>query len=200
MLSTCYSYVCITVAASLQMGLFADTIHTLPEDEKAHAAVISSVLFVMDVYATTALGLPRTLRDIEIHRVVPGLEMARDPHDPMFGTYKHARLIEILAKTAESNHPVTRRIPMLRNGFYGVEYNKIVCRENELTEWFDELNNSLAETPSTEEDPFIRSALLSSERYYLAQKLTKFKVSVAVTLILCSRADRPLPTFPSPCP
>ena len=62
----CYSYICMAVAAALQMGLFSEaSSKDLTEPEALHRRRIYSVLNIMDTYVTTALGLPRTLRDSE---------------------------------------------------------------------------------------------------------------------------------------
>lgn len=139
MMSTCYSYICMAVAASLQMGLFTESASKdLPDAEKDVRRRIAAVLYMMDTYVTTALGLPRTLRDMEPDRALPTLMPPASIHDPMFGTYAHSRLIQILSVTVESNHPVTKPIGQ-KNGFYGVEYSKIVATEEQLEQWFNQL-------------------------------------------------------------
>jgi len=142
MMSTCYSYICMAVAAGLQMGLFADAASKdLPDDDRLVRRKIAAVLYMMDTYVTTALGLPRTLRDMEPDRALPCLEKPESIHHPMFGTYAHSRLIQILAVTVETNHPVTKPIGQ-KNGFYGVEYSKIVATEDQLEQWFNQLLNA----------------------------------------------------------
>ena len=109
MMSTCYSYICIAVAASLQMGLFTeDASKDLSETERLYRRRIFCVLNIMDTYVTTALGLPRTLRDVKSDHLTPCTKRPNSGMDPMAGTYAHAELIQILASVVESNHPVTR--------------------------------------------------------------------------------------------
>ncbi|KAK1060962.1 Gypsy retrotransposon integrase-like protein 1 [Friedmanniomyces endolithicus] len=130
MMSTCYSYICMAVAASLQLGIFADlgADNDMPEEERSKRRRIFTVLSIADTYVTTSLGLPRTLRDIDPERSLPTTVPPSDVRDPLFGTYMHAELIQILAVTVESNHPFTQPIES-KNGTYGVEYSKIVATE-----------------------------------------------------------------------
>ena len=141
MMSTCYSYICMAVAASLQMGLFTEVASKeFPEAEKLYRRRLFSVLNMMDTYVTTALGLPRTLRDVKSDHLMPSPAEPQSMSDPMAGTYAHAQLIQILARAVESNHPVTRPISQ-KNGFYGVEYSKITATEDQLAAWFNGLQH-----------------------------------------------------------
>lgn len=139
----------MAVAAALQMGLFTEDASTdLPESEKLCRRRIFAVLNIMDTYVTTALGLPRTLRDVESDHLMPSRFRPESLNDPMAGTFAHAELIQILASAVESNHPVTRKISQ-KNGFYGVEYSKITATEEQLEAWFETLpaNPTDASTP-----------------------------------------------------
>ncbi|TKA82903.1 hypothetical protein B0A55_01167 [Friedmanniomyces simplex] len=140
MISTCYSYICMAVAAALQLGIFADlgADNDMPEEEKSKRRRIFTVLSITDSYVTTSLGLPRTLRDIDPERSLPTTIRPSDVRDPLFGTYMHAELIQILAMTVESNHPFTQPIQS-KNGTYGVEYRKIVATEEKLAAWIGRL-------------------------------------------------------------
>ncbi|KAK3671141.1 Gypsy retrotransposon integrase-like protein 1 [Recurvomyces mirabilis] len=147
MMSTCYSYICMAVAAALQMGIYSDLVNRdMPEEERRTRQVIFTVLSMTDTYVTTALGLPRTLRDIDPERALLAPPNAIDYKDPMYGTYMHAQLIQILATTVETNHPFTRPIET-KNGTYGVEYSKIVATEEKLEQWLERLQQTpLSET------------------------------------------------------
>ena len=150
MMSTCYSYICMAVAASLQMGLFTDDASKhLPEPERLYRRRIFAVLNIMDTYVTTTLGLPRTLRDVESDYLMPSPVRPESLRDPMAGTFAHAELIQILASVVESNHPVTRPISR-KNGFYGVEYAKIVATEEQLESWFETLPQNPADATTPE--------------------------------------------------
>lgn len=150
MMSTCYSYICMAVAASLQMGLFTeDASSYLPEPERLYRRRIFAVLNIMDTYVTTTLGLPRTLRDVESDYLMPSPSRPESLNDPMAGTFAHAELIQILASTVESNHPVTRRISQ-KNGFYGVEYSKIIATEEQLEAWFETLPQNPTDASTSE--------------------------------------------------
>ncbi|KAK5114900.1 hypothetical protein LTR62_002059 [Meristemomyces frigidus] len=129
MMSTCYSYICMAVAAALQMGIYSDLVNRdMPDAERQQRQTIFTVLSMFDTYVTTALGLPRTLRDIDPGRALLTAPRSIGYDDPMYGTYMHAQLIQILATTVETNHPFTRPIET-RDGTYGVEYSKIVATE-----------------------------------------------------------------------
>lgn len=139
MMSTCYSYICMAVAASLQMGLFADVAsHSLSSSEQLYRRRIFTVLNIMDTYVTIALGLPKTLRDVVSDQALPTPTKPSTVTDPLAGTYAHAQLIQILATAVDSNHPVTRPITK-QNGFYGVEHCKITAIEDQLEAWFAQL-------------------------------------------------------------
>ncbi|KAK3714465.1 Gypsy retrotransposon integrase-like protein 1 [Vermiconidia calcicola] len=77
----------------------------------------------------------------------------------MAGTYAHAKLIQILGSAVESNHPVTRPISQ-KNGFYGVEYSKIIATEEQLEEWFASMPPSFVESSTVGTALQMRSQLL----------------------------------------
>ena len=150
MMSTCYSYIGMAVAASLQMGLFTEIASKdMPESERLYRRRVFSVLNIMDTYVTTALGLPRTLRDVKSDHLMPSPAEPESIVDPMAGTYVHAKLIQILASAVESNHPVTQPIGQ-RHGFYAVEYSKIVVTEEQLETWFSSLPQNPFDASTTE--------------------------------------------------
>lgn len=151
MLSTCYSYICAGVASSLRMGLHCPAvIEELPTEQRQVRRCIFSVLNIMDTYVTTALGLPRTLRDIDSESVVPIAQsppadtssLPNDPDASLAATNAHAKLIHIMGRAVDSNHPVTRPVCQ-KNGFYGVEYRRVAAVEDELGAWYRNLPKSL---------------------------------------------------------
>lgn len=160
MMSTCYSYICAGVAASLRLGLHVSSASEgLPEHERDIRRRIFSVLNILDTYVTVALGLPKTLRDVESDHLLP-LPTPATPDDfasPLAATQAHAALITILAKVVDSNHPVTKPISQ-KNGFYSVEYKNVVAIEEDLERWFSALPSEL---PSSGADAqHMRSQLL----------------------------------------
>ncbi|KAK0925842.1 Gypsy retrotransposon integrase-like protein 1 [Friedmanniomyces endolithicus] len=86
MLSTCYSYICMAVAASLQMGLFTELSRQDLAEEKSTRRMMFSVLSICDTFVTLALGLPRTLRDIDPQRSLPIADKPTDIRSPLYGT------------------------------------------------------------------------------------------------------------------
>lgn len=154
MLSTCYSYICAGVAAALRMGLHVSSASEgLPEHERSVRRCLFSVLNIMDTYVTTALGLPRTLRDIPTDHLLPMVDHESPgasarllfdfPNAPLAATHAHAKLISILARVVESNHPVTGPISH-KNGFYAVSYSNVVAIEHQLDSWFNALPDALS--------------------------------------------------------
>lgn len=138
-MSTSYSYICIAVSTSLQMGLFEDdSPHGISESEKLCRRQIFAVLNIMDTYVTVALGLPKTLRNVVSNQVLPAPTKPLTITEPLAGTYAHAQLILILAAAVELIHPPTRPISE-KNGFYAVEYCKITAIEQQLEAWFAQL-------------------------------------------------------------
>ncbi|KAL1306511.1 hypothetical protein AAFC00_005205 [Neodothiora populina] len=154
MLSTCYSYICAAVAASLRMGLHSPAIlETLSPDQRRIRRCIFSVINIMDTYVTTSLGLPRTLRDVDSESVVPipqpsdsftpvSFFLPEDADISLTATNAHAKLIHIMARAIDSHHPLNRP-PCQQNGFYTVEYHRIVAVEEELEAWYNALPASL---------------------------------------------------------
>ena len=80
--------------------------------------------------------------------VIPDISNARNsavlPDSPniyLAATNAHAKLAHIMARAVEYNHPVTKPICQ-NNGFYAVEYRKIVAVEEELDAWHQALSSS----------------------------------------------------------
>ena len=139
MMSTCYSYICLAVSASFQMGLFTDVVtHDISESERLCRRRMFTVLNIMDTYVSIALGLPKTLRDVVSDQALPTPTKPLTVIDPLAGTYAHAQLIQLLATAVDAIHPATRPMNQ-KNGFYGVEYGKITAIEEQLAAWFAQL-------------------------------------------------------------
>jgi len=166
MMSTCYNYICIAVAASLRLGLHNDAVGSqLPEEERLARKRTFTVLDILDTYVTVALGLPKTLRDIA-PVIGERQHIAKSPSEPDIthhveealdnGTLFHAGLIHILAKAVETSHSPTKTLGQT-NGFYSVRYGKIVTIENEMESWFATLPNSREESNISEDPSFVKS-------------------------------------------
>ncbi|KAK5163592.1 Gypsy retrotransposon integrase-like protein 1 [Saxophila tyrrhenica] len=138
MLSACYSYICMAVAATLQMGLL-DAPLSADSQDRAQASTLIPVLATMDTSVTESLGLPRTLRDID---TVALISLGRGDQFES-ATDGHAQLMRILAEIVETNHPPCKRVPY-NNGFYGVRHSNIVEAEKKLTAWSECMERSYA--------------------------------------------------------
>lgn len=154
MLSTCYSYICAGVAAALRMGLHVPSASDgLPEHERNVRRCLYSVLNIMDTYVTTALGLPKTLRDVQKDHSLPMIDhetpeaSARlvfdHPNAPLAATHAHAKLISILERVVQYIYPVIGPIAQ-KNGHYSVSYSSVAIIETELDSWFNALPDNTA--------------------------------------------------------
>ncbi|KAK4989692.1 Gypsy retrotransposon integrase-like protein 1 [Elasticomyces elasticus] len=170
MMSTCYSYICAAVAASLRMGLHLSyASQHLSVEERTAQRRLFAVLNMMDTYVTTALGLPKTLRDIDSDHLLlfPANESAGqsarvvldDPTSLDAATHAHAKLILILSRAVENNYPVTRP-PFTTNGFYSVQYQRIAQIEADLEQWLNNLPDMSTPSAPASTPRFIRSQLL----------------------------------------
>ena len=135
---------------------------------------------------TTALGLPRTLRDVNFDAVVVlpdslnGFNEILPEHTDLdlTATNAHAKLCCIMAHAIESSHPVTKPVCQ-KNGFYGVEYRKVAEIEDNLEAWYRALTSSPSLGFNSDADP---------------RKL-RFVLLLSCTLALISN----LPTLPRLC-
>ncbi|KAK0889266.1 Gypsy retrotransposon integrase-like protein 1, partial [Friedmanniomyces endolithicus] len=156
----------MAVAASLQIGLFTDLSRKDLPEENSTRRMKFSVLAICDTFVTLALGLPRTLRDIDPQRSLPIADKPTDIRSPLYGTYMQAQLTQILATTVETNHPFIRPIEA-KNGFYGVESSKIVATEARLDCWYRQLEENQISGDAAEDASVMRSQQML--RLYHAQ-------------------------------
>ncbi|KAK5020188.1 Gypsy retrotransposon integrase-like protein 1, partial [Cryomyces antarcticus] len=169
-MSASYSYICAAVAASLRIGLHMSVASQgLDSIERETRTRTFSVLNIMETYVTTALGLPKTLRDVNSDQLLPSdvdsttskspfSSPIDDPTSPTAVTQAHARLIMIMAKAVQSIHP-TNRPDYRQNGFYGVKYFHITEAEAELETWFRQLPQ-VPNVDQAEDGTIVRSQLL----------------------------------------
>jgi hypothetical protein len=157
MLSTCYSFVSMAVAATFRTGMLDLSDHGGSAQYKACLTATLRVLFIVDTSVASSLGLPRTLRDIDTELLIRSStsDSARFDND----TAAHSQLMKILADIVETNHPPCKRIPR-HNGFYSVRYSDIVQAENRLAVWFKCLDDSFTVgSPHNGDKDFIRYVL-----------------------------------------
>lgn len=151
MISTSYSYICAAVAASIRMGLHTSAASEgLDADERHARRRIFSVLNMMDTYVTTALGLPRTFRDVGSDHLLPiaaerlpsenDLSFSDNPPSLVMGTHAHAKLVIIMAKAVELNHPLNRP-SYISGGYYSIPHHQIVEIESQLDTWQEDLRD-----------------------------------------------------------
>ncbi len=151
MMSTSHSYICMAIAAALHLGIFdedADDQQTKGGGHDSHRSAVAAVLFTLDTYITTALGLPRMLRDVRLACFLPESPHSNDPRDPLYGTFCGAHLANILSEIFESVYPAPRRNSSL-NGVYGIKKQDVERVQKQLTWWFRQLDDT-ASSPSKE--------------------------------------------------
>jgi len=68
------------------MGLFTELSRQDLAEEKSTRRMMFSVLSICDTFVTLALGLPRTLRDIDPQRSLPIADKPTDIRSPLYGT------------------------------------------------------------------------------------------------------------------
>lgn len=173
------------------MGLHSPVaLEHLPPDQRLVRRCVFSVLNVMDTYVTTALGLPRTLRDVKPDNLLPipghangELEKTHwEKHKhALAATHAHAKLAIIMAQVVETNHPIMTA-QYRKNGFYGIEYYKIAAAEQELDTWYKEIPQSLS-LDTVDGDP-------EALRYVFCSGRNKRIWSMAFTTLQCSRVVR----------
>ncbi|KAK5130568.1 hypothetical protein LTR08_001948 [Meristemomyces frigidus] len=83
-------------------------------------------------------------------------------------------MVDILAVTVESNHPVTRPIGQ-KNGFYRVEYRKIAATEDQLEKWFDELLKPPPGEQTGEDDIKVIRSQLMLRMYYAHVQMVLYR-------------------------
>ena len=140
MTTTCHSYVCIAVATALHIGIFDKSAEQKPNEAVDNSSAVAAVLFIMDTCITTALGLPRLLRDVEIDLIVPESSMSLDLRSPLVGTACAVHLARLLAQIVESNYPSLRVRPQT-DKTYVVKCSDIEESERQLSLWFTQMKH-----------------------------------------------------------
>lgn len=136
------------------MGLFTHKNSTYRTNEQPPGKPVAVVLFIMDSYVTMALGLPRTLRDVDPTYIMPE-PAPNDMRTPSNVTQMHARLARILGEMIESSHPPLKHKHQSR-GFYAVESSMVDRAEGELDKWFAQLTHLTTESDIGNDETVLR--------------------------------------------
>jgi hypothetical protein len=161
MVPTCYSYICLAMAACTRMGLHRyDSQAKFNAGDRESRKRIFWALRTMEAYITTVLDLPRTLSDGDMDQDFPGeLEehVAREAEIPgricssvnsVAFANAHTKLLMIMGKF-KSFILGSCKLDSREGGTYLVDYARILEAEKELESWYSELplDSGLQETP-----------------------------------------------------
>ncbi|KAK4449686.1 fungal-specific transcription factor domain-containing protein [Podospora aff. communis PSN243] len=146
-LSECHSFVGIALRSAFRMGLHRHLPHVrMTPIEDQHRRRLFHVIWQMDIYLSTAIGLPLVLREQDIDQPLPaevGDEFITETAilEPPPGTYNlaqafnaHAKLMRILAKVVQTLYPPSG---VLGDAVFICARVKDI--EKDLHSWFEQL-------------------------------------------------------------
>jgi hypothetical protein len=168
MMSTCHSYICMAIAAALHMGIFAEDIDrsepddhsSETDDHMANRDAVAAVLFVLDAYITTTLGLPRMLRDTSLMSWFQESTVANDPQHTKYSTFRGAQLACILADILGTVYPEPIR-KFSAHKTLSIKRTGVEKIERQLKWWYDQLDSAtstLYQHSNSRNDSFLRQA------------------------------------------
>jgi hypothetical protein len=161
MMSTCHSYICMAIAAALHMGIFAGDIdRSETDDHMANGDCVAAVLFILDAYITTTLGLPRMLKDTSLTSWLQESTVASDPRNTKYSTFRGAQLACILADILGTVYPEPTRKSIAHKTF-NIRRTGIEKIERQLKWWYDQLDSAtstLNQHSNSQNDSFLRQA------------------------------------------
>jgi hypothetical protein len=155
-LSTCYSYVGIAVRSSLRLGLHRSVTANFNPIERELRKRVFWVVWKMDTYVSTLLGMPLVMSDDDIDQEFPSLlddgYITSDGNLPsppdqicmMAGVNAHTALVRILAKVIRYIYPVKNaRHSSNSHHTYMVSHSRIREIERDLQAWMEALPSAL---------------------------------------------------------
>jgi hypothetical protein len=160
MMSTCHSYICMAIAAALHMGVFAEEIDETATDDHMANDAVAAVLYVLDAYITTTLGLPRMLRDTSLTSWFQESTVASDPRHPRYSTFRGAQLACILADILGTVYPEPIRKSCAHKTL-SIKRAGVEKIERQLNWWYDQLDSAtstLYQRSNSQNDSFLRQA------------------------------------------
>jgi len=161
MVPTCYSYICLAMAACTRMGLHrSDSQAKFSATDQESRKRIFWALRTMEAYITTVLDLPRTLGDEDMDQDLP---VELEEHAPREGetpghicssvssvafANAHTKLLTIMGKFKRFILG-SCKVDSKEGGTYRVDYSRILEAEKALESWYQELplDSGLQETP-----------------------------------------------------
>lgn len=156
-LSTCYSYIGITLRSAIRLGLHRNVSIPFDPIERETRKRIFWIIRKMDIYVAALLGFPQMLRDDDIDQEEPAdvddeyltaTGIKPMPHGKvslMAGANAHTRLVEILHKIVRYIYPIKapRANPSKSQQSYVVSHANIREIEHDLQMWMESLPMAL---------------------------------------------------------
>jgi hypothetical protein len=160
-MSTCYSYVGVTITLALRMGLHRSLQTSVNPTEAEARSRIFWAIRNMEARVTSLLGLPRLLQDDDINQGMPADDTNEilDGEEPDPQSYSdvyttaYAQLTQIMTKIVKRVYPVNHDVPGSASSKYWVSYVEVRQMERKLDDWrmalpYGLMANTAAKSPS----------------------------------------------------
>ncbi|KAF5613039.1 C6 transcription factor [Fusarium sp. NRRL 25303] len=168
MLSKAYTRLSIGVATALRIGLHVsgpslDAGIQLPAEQMFRRRQVFSVLYAIDTYLASTLGVPKLFHQVDTDQILPlrdeslhdhGISFVRqNPHTPEAETLVVCRILVIMAEIHKLRDPFGKSIALNGTGrTYKLTSQDVASLDAQLTEWYNSL-------PPVKEIPPVRRAL-----------------------------------------
>ncbi|RKL41549.1 hypothetical protein BFJ72_g5441 [Fusarium proliferatum] len=168
MLSKAYTRLSIGVATALRIGLHVsgpslDAGIQLPAERMFRRRQVFSVLYALDTYLASTLGVPKLFHQVDTDQILPlrdenlhdhGISFVRqNPHTPEAETLVICRILVIMAEIHKRRDPFGKSIALNGTGrTYKLTSQDVASLDAQLTEWYNGL-------PPVDEIPPVRRAL-----------------------------------------
>ena len=138
-LSSCYSYVGVTITLALRMGLHRSIRMSDPAESETRCRIFWAIRN-MEARLTSLLGLPSLLRDDDINQGMPVEPTNETQHNQehqvnsLFHTTAYAQLAQIMARIVKHVYPVNHDLGSASSKYW-VSYAEVCQMERELEKW-----------------------------------------------------------------
>ena len=181
MTSTAYSIVCTAIAAALRMGLDASSIPlqlAFTPEERFRRRQVFAVLYMMDTYLASLLGMSKILTRVDEKRTLGLREedladggqsfIAQSPTSTISETVVCQKLFQVFAKILDSDFSTYTISP---EGTHTIPTTRAAELENDMIQWAAKLPTPTADPPS------IRAvhAQLSLRLYHAVAQITLYR-------------------------
>ncbi|KAH7308595.1 hypothetical protein B0I35DRAFT_442267 [Stachybotrys elegans] len=168
MLSKAYTRLSIGVATALRIGLHVSSPSLgpglqLPAEHMFRRRQVFSLLFSIDTYLASMLGLPKLFQQVDTNQVLPlrdqdlhdrGMSFVRqNPHTPEAETLVACRILGILGEIHTRRNPSSKAMMLDSNsGTYELTRQEVASLDAQLADWYKSL-------PPVDEIPPVKRAL-----------------------------------------